>query len=58
MVYTHVGIYTGDASSEEQSLFITEKHCFRDLVMPLRYGKKSMDTWVHDSGTEDDDSIM
>lgn len=33
--YTHVGIYTGDATPEEQSLFITEKHCFHDLVSGL-----------------------
>ena len=30
-----LGIYTGDGIPEDESLFITEKHCFQDLVSGL-----------------------
>ena len=30
-----LGIYTDGASSEEQSLFVTERHCLSDLVEGL-----------------------
>lgn len=30
-----IGIYTDGASSEEQSLFVTERHCLSDLVEGL-----------------------
>ena len=41
-----LGMYTDGASSEEQSLFITERHCFSDLVEGL---SKTSAPWVLES---------
>ena len=35
LLLLNFGMYTDGASSEEQSLFITERYCFSDLVEGL-----------------------
>ena len=34
-MYTRVGIYIGDELADDQSLFITERHCFYDVITGL-----------------------
>lgn len=33
--YIFVGVYLGDTKDDDQSLFITERHCFQDLLSGL-----------------------
>ena len=34
-VCIHIGVYTGDSEQDDQDLFITEMHTFRDLLAGL-----------------------
>lgn len=44
-----IGIYTDGASSEEQSLFVTERHCLSDLVEGLTTQCPCRAPWVLES---------
>ena len=35
MVHVYLGIYTGGGTPDDDGLFITEKHCFQDLISGL-----------------------